>query len=133
MLSLHSWMQFALFALRAVGFLRRAHRASVYQPYHEASDLKFCMCSSDGDVLLLKRSSIHNDRKWGLPGGNVEEGDSDLIQTARREATEEIGPLPKFKVKGEILTVYAPTSRPQTPADGLSDLALLCGCELMTS
>ena len=65
--------------------------------------------SEAGDTLLLKRSSSHNDRKWGLPGGNVEEGDGSLIETARREATEEMGPLPPFEVKGEILTLYAPT------------------------
>ena len=61
---------------------------------------------SGGEVLLLKRSSAHNDQKWGLPGGNVEEGDKDLIDTAKREATEEMGKLPPFDVKGEILTVY---------------------------
>eukprot|EP00240_Pyramimonas_obovata_P011877 CAMPEP_0118944262 /NCGR_PEP_ID=MMETSP1169-20130426/39978_1 /TAXON_ID=36882 /ORGANISM="Pyramimonas obovata, Strain CCMP722" /LENGTH=114 /DNA_ID=CAMNT_0006889715 /DNA_START=212 /DNA_END=556 /DNA_ORIENTATION=+ len=31
---------------------------------------------------------------WGLPGGNVEDGDSSLFETAKREATEELGPLP---------------------------------------
>ena len=62
-------------------------------------------------MLLLKRSSAHNDQKWGLPGGNVEEGDKDLIDTAKREATEEMGTLPPFDVKGEILTVYAPEAR----------------------
>lgn len=110
-------MQFALFGRRAVTIKRLNLCAELVeqvwiQPSHQAGNPPICVCSSDGDVLLLKRSSIHNDRKWGLPGGNVEEGDSDLIQTARREATEEMGTLPKFKVKGEILTVYAPTARP---------------------
>ena len=59
-------------------------------------------------MLLLKRSSPHNNRKWGLPGGNVENGDGDLIDTARREAAEEMGPLPPFQVKGEVLTVCVP-------------------------
>ncbi len=68
-------------------------------------DLRLCR-RSGGEVLLLKRSSAHNDQKWGLPGGNVEEGDKDLIDTAKREATEEMGKLPPFDVKGELLTVY---------------------------
>ena len=58
-------------------------------------------------MLLLKRSSPHNNRKWGLPGGNVETGDGELIDTAKREATEEMGKLPALEVKGEILITYA--------------------------
>ena len=45
-------------------------------------------------MLLLLRNSKHNDMTWGLPGGNKEEGDADAFGTARREATEELGPLP---------------------------------------
>ena len=46
-------------------------------------------------MLLLLRNSKHNDMTWGLPGGNKEEGDADGLATARREATEEMGPLPE--------------------------------------
>lgn len=28
-------------------------------------------CPDTGDVLLLLRRSMHNDRTWGLPGGNL--------------------------------------------------------------
>jgi 8-oxo-dGTP diphosphatase len=47
-------------------------------------------------VLLLKRSNKgDNGGKWGLPGGKVEEGETD-IDAAIREAKEECG-----KVKGK--------------------------------
>eukprot|EP00976_Prorocentrum_cordatum_P117835 1196370-Prorocentrum_minimum.AAC.5 len=51
--------------------------------------------SSGDEILLLLRNSKHNDKTWGLPGGNVEDGDSSLFETAKREATEELGPLPE--------------------------------------
>jgi 8-oxo-dGTP pyrophosphatase MutT (NUDIX family) len=78
-------------------------------------------CAASGDCLLLLRCSRHNDRTWGLPGGNAEPGDGaaraagsasgaqyadaarsrcaaggDLRSTALREATEELGPLPRL-------------------------------------
>lgn len=56
-------------------------------------------------MLLLLRAGRHNSNTWGLPGGNAEDGDADLLATARREATEEMGPLPAFSVLGgPILT-----------------------------
>jgi 8-oxo-dGTP pyrophosphatase MutT (NUDIX family) len=51
--------------------------------------------SCEDEVLLLLRNSKHNDNTWGLPGGNVEEGDASLFETAKRESTEELGPLPE--------------------------------------
>jgi 8-oxo-dGTP pyrophosphatase MutT (NUDIX family) len=48
----------------------------------------------DGRVLLLQRKSKHHDRAWGLPGGNAEEADGSLLDTAEREAAEEMGGLP---------------------------------------
>lgn len=44
-------------------------------------------------VLLLQRKSKHHDADWGLPGGNVEDGES-LSAAAAREAREEMGGLP---------------------------------------
>lgn len=61
-------------------------------------------CRHDNQVLLLLRNSKHNNNTWGLPGGNVERGDADLLQTARREGTEEMGSLPDFDVLAEIRT-----------------------------
>jgi 8-oxo-dGTP pyrophosphatase MutT (NUDIX family) len=64
----------------------------------------FCCRSSEGKVLLLKRSSKHNDKTWGLPGGNAEPTDSSLLATAQREATEELGEVPKHITHAQILT-----------------------------
>jgi len=61
-------------------------------------------CRSGDKVLLLERNSKHNDRKWGLPGGNVEVGDPTLLDTASREAKEELGDLPQYEIVTEIKT-----------------------------
>lgn len=58
-------------------------------------------------MLLLKRNSLHNHDKWGLPGGNVDEGDDQALATAEREALEEMGSLPAYTVAGEIHTMCA--------------------------
>ena len=43
-------------------------------------------------VLLLKRAAASgNGNTWGLPGGNSDPGETDLWETALREATEEMG------------------------------------------
>eukprot|EP01023_Acetabularia_acetabulum_P000949 TRINITY_DN10354_c0_g1_i3.p3 TRINITY_DN10354_c0_g1~~TRINITY_DN10354_c0_g1_i3.p3 ORF type:complete len:154 (+),score=13.35 TRINITY_DN10354_c0_g1_i3:151-612(+) len=57
-----------------------------------------------GEVLLLLRRSKHNDKTWGLPGGNADLTDSDLYGTALREATEEMGPIPQHIVRTNFLT-----------------------------
>ena len=63
-------------------------------------------CSCGGEVLLLRRAGRHNYGTWGLPGGNADAGDADLLATARREAEEEMGPgLPPFEVVAQVLTV----------------------------
>lgn len=48
--------------------------------------------------------SKHNDNTWNLPGGNQEEGDDSLLGTATREAMEELGQVPPFELKSQILT-----------------------------
>lgn len=59
----------------------------------------------DRECLLLLRAGNHNAGTWGLPGGNAEAGDNgNLLETAKREATEEMGELPAFDVVGEVLT-----------------------------
>lgn len=62
----------------------------------------------DSHVLLLLRAGKHNAGKWGLPGGNVEDADTDLKATAKREAAEELGgeaSLPQYEIAGDgILT-----------------------------
>ena len=32
------------------------------------------------EVLLLLRNSRHNDKTWGLPGGNAEHGDGACVK-----------------------------------------------------
>ena len=59
---------------------------------------------SNRSVLLLQRRSKHNDNKWGLPGGNVEDADASLLDTAKREAAEEMGDVPNFAVTGIVET-----------------------------
>lgn len=63
-----------------------------------------CTCRSCGsEALLLLRNSRHNDKTWGLPGGNVDPGE-DLQSTAARECVEEMGTAPTHVVKGQVLT-----------------------------
>lgn len=62
------------------------------------------MHRSGDQVLLLLRNSKHNDKTWGLPGGNAEPHDATPLATATREATEELGSLPEYRVLTDILT-----------------------------
>lgn len=63
-----------------------------------------CACSSGSELLLLLRNSKHNNNTWGLPGGNVEDEDTDLLVTAKREAQEEMGSVPEATYQNQILT-----------------------------
>lgn len=65
------------------------------------------ICRSGSELLLLLRNSSHNNNTWGLPGGNVENSDTDLLDTAKREAQEEMGALPAATFQNQILTKYA--------------------------
>jgi len=44
--------------------------------------------NSEGNVLLLKQT--YGDKRWGLPGGGVEPGET-IHEAIRRECYEEIG------------------------------------------
>ena len=61
---------------------------------------------SDGEVLLLLRSpKSGNPNTWGLPGGNLDAGET-AIAAALREATEELGQrVPNYSVNSEITTM----------------------------
>jgi 8-oxo-dGTP pyrophosphatase MutT (NUDIX family) len=55
-------------------------------------------------------SGVHSGQV-GFPGGRVEEGDKDLIDTALREAQEEIGIIPQtIEVLGMLSALYIPAS-----------------------
>jgi 8-oxo-dGTP pyrophosphatase MutT (NUDIX family) len=62
---------------------------------------------------LIKRpvyQGIHSGQ-IALPGGKMESGDVDVIQTALREASEEVGIYPeKVRVLGQISDLYIPAS-----------------------
>ena len=63
-------------------------------------------CRCNGQALLLRRSPTSgNPNTLGLPGGNQDAQDNaDLMQTAIREAIEEMGsPLPQFSVVKSFL------------------------------
>ena len=64
------------------------------------------LCRHNDKVLLLLRNSRNNNNTWGLPGGNYDQGDADLMHTATREGNEEMGALPEFEVLSEIKTRY---------------------------
>lgn len=52
---------------------------------------------------MLLRNSKHNNNTWGLPGGNADREDGgDLLQTAVREAIEEMTTLPEYEVVGKV-------------------------------
>ncbi len=58
---------------------------------------------SDGKLLLLKRSrTVRNSRKWGLPGGRRDAGES-AWRTAQRESHEEMGGAPLAQILGELV------------------------------
>lgn len=50
-------------------------------------------------LLQLRSRSVDQAGTWGIPGGAVREGESPAT-AARREAEEEIGPLPPYRVTG---------------------------------
>jgi 8-oxo-dGTP pyrophosphatase MutT (NUDIX family) len=64
----------------------------------------FLFCC-DGEVLLLLRRSKHNDKTWGLAGGNADSGET-LEQVALRESFEEMGGVPAGAVVGDSGTPF---------------------------
>ncbi|GBF89588.1 hypothetical protein Rsub_02306 [Raphidocelis subcapitata] len=67
----------------------------------------FLFVSPEGQALLLLRSGKKNSGKWGIPGGNAEPEDATLIETAAREAAEELGgagEVPAHTVERGFLT-----------------------------
>ncbi len=70
------------------------HRVDPSFFLHFSSPSLFPRREDDNRILLLQRKSKHHDRAWGLPGGNADDTDGSLLDTAEREAAEEMGGLP---------------------------------------
>ena len=66
------------------------------------------------NTVMIQRSTHPQDRHSGqvsFPGGKHEESDGTLIQTAKREAQEEIGIDPeKMEILGQLTDLYIPVS-----------------------
>ncbi|MFL4469354.1 CoA pyrophosphatase [Tateyamaria armeniaca] len=93
---------------------RRLRPAAVLAPIIEGKD--------GYDLILTKRSSAlkHHPGQIAFPGGKQDEGDSDLIATALREANEEIGlPLQHVEVMGTFSPHETVTSFTVTPVVAL--------------
>lgn len=78
----------------------------------------------DARVILTKRSARlkHHPGQIAFPGGKQDAGDSDLIQTALREANEEIGlPHQKVDVLGALTSHETVTGFQVTPIVALVD------------
>lgn len=74
---------------------------------------------------LIKRPDypgVHSGQ-IALPGGKMEPGDADIIQTALREASEEVGIDPyQVKIIGQLSDLYIPASKfLVSPILGFSD------------
>ena len=75
-------------------------------------------CRSADKVLLLEKKSKHSDQKWELPGGKFKPVDWTLLDTASREAREELGGVPQYELLTEIKTRQVPSS-PKACLSGL--------------
>jgi 8-oxo-dGTP pyrophosphatase MutT (NUDIX family) len=61
-------------------------------------------------ILRPEYDGVHS-RQIGLPGGQKEENDKDLIATAIRETSEEIGAIVKqIEILGSLTEIYIPPS-----------------------
>lgn len=83
--------------------------------------------TGEARVVLIERTSYdgHHSGEVSFPGGAAEPGDVDLVQTAIREATEEIGLDPEaigLRAVGELEAFWIPVSNFRvTPVVALAD------------
>jgi 8-oxo-dGTP pyrophosphatase MutT (NUDIX family) len=83
--------------------------------------------AGEARIVLIERTSYdgHHSGEVSFPGGAAEAGDADLVATALREATEEIGLDPDaigLRVIGELEPFWIPVSNFRvTPVVALAD------------
>ena len=85
---------------------RKPHEAGVMAVFYPGINLETRL------VLILRKTyqGVHSNQ-IGFPGGRVEAGDSNLLQTALRETEEEVGiPQDEISVIKELTRLYIPPS-----------------------
>jgi len=78
------------------------------------------------EIVLTKRAAhlSHHAGQISFPGGAVDHGDAGLVDTALREAHEEIGLMPSMvKIMGGLLPVRSPAGFIVQPIVGIIDSA----------
>lgn len=96
-----------------------------HKPPRLAADIRkraavlVCLFEDENDdlrVILTKRTSTRStySGEVSLPGGKVEEGDQSYVETALREAEEEIGLDPRDVTVVAILAPFIAKVRKQT-------------------
>ena len=86
--------------------VKKAKRAAVMALFYPKGD-------NETHLLLMLRNTypgVHSNQ-IGFPGGKVEDTDSDLLATAKRETFEEVGILPEdIEMVKPLTEVYIPPS-----------------------
>jgi 8-oxo-dGTP pyrophosphatase MutT (NUDIX family) len=71
-----------------------AERSKRHLPEYWAGFVFYC--PEDDTILLEKRSGImNNPHLWDVPGGTSDKGDHSILETAKREVTEELAAFPE--------------------------------------
>ena len=85
-----------------------------------------CLGQTSWEIVLTKRAAhlSHHAGQISFPGGAVDHGDAGLVDTALREAHEEIGLMPSMvKIMGGLLPVRSPAGFIVQPIVGIIDSA----------
>ncbi|MEO0570112.1 MAG: CoA pyrophosphatase [Bacteroidota bacterium] len=82
-----------------------AKRAAVMAIFYPKMEETFLL------LILRKQYPGVHSKQIGFPGGKVEQGDKDLLETAKRETYEEVGILPEtIEMVKPLTEVYIPPS-----------------------